>query len=141
MKTENLFVPYTIALTLKEKGFDEPCIAEYLVNKTLSIHEQRTKEYMSEESDKLTTYTNKHSNWVAKYFSCSAPLFSQVCDWLREEHNLNIEVIWMNVDMPDFTKGYSGRIKSINQTEHTTETLADYYQALTQAIEKALTLI
>jgi hypothetical protein len=29
MKTENLFAPYELAKTAKEKGFDEPCFCYY----------------------------------------------------------------------------------------------------------------
>ena len=73
------FVPYKIAMGLKEIGFDEPCFGMYL--------------------DALKRDTNELVTWVAldrvkkqDSFSgqkCSAPLIQQGLKWFRDKHNLN----------------------------------------------------
>jgi hypothetical protein len=61
------FVPHEIALKLKEKGFDEPCLGYFdPLYKKLVIWENGS--------------TNSTSNWVY------APLWQQVIDWLEREH-------------------------------------------------------
>ena len=76
------FVPYEIAIKLKEKGFDEPCFGVYIINDvytpnailkpgTLSIIGPVKKGYV-------------HDDCIP------APLWQQVIDWLREGHNLRV---------------------------------------------------
>lgn len=69
MKKE--FVTYEIALKLKELGFDEPCLASYYhAGRHLDIDE-----YI------------KHGE-----YTLLAPLWQQVIDWIREKHNIHIEI-------------------------------------------------
>lgn len=66
---KHLFVPYELALKLKEEGFYESCFARY-------------------EHEKLTTFSlTQHSyqvGWI------NAPLYQQVIDWLYNNHNIFI---------------------------------------------------
>ena len=61
---KDLFVSYEIALRLKEKGFDEECIARY-VNDGVGP--------MPEIDNPFTA-------------NLSAPLYQQVIDWLKAKH-------------------------------------------------------
>ena len=63
MKKE--FVPYELALELKELGFDEECWFYYQHNSELRIS--------------LSFLHNKFSNQM----QCSSPLWQQVFDWFR----------------------------------------------------------
>ena len=69
---KNEFVPYDIALVMKEIGFDEPCFGFY------SLHDD-----------------NKA---VGGNYPCdgtnSAPLFQQAFRWFREKHGLIAEFNW-----------------------------------------------
>jgi hypothetical protein len=67
---EKEFVPYDVALAMKELGFDEPCFGCYTKDKELSL----------DRSD------NKGEG---HYFQdCSAPLYQQAFRWFREEHGI-----------------------------------------------------
>jgi hypothetical protein len=67
MKKE--FVPYELALELKQLGFDEPCLAGY-----------------STSTEKLEYYSRPI---VTKdSFTVDAPTFSQAFRWFREEYEL-----------------------------------------------------
>jgi hypothetical protein len=77
------FVPYEIALKLKEKGFDEPCLGYYT-------------QYTGIEENAFSIYSNPIKNsdintpeWYTGK-DCAAPLWQQVIGWLREKHNLRI---------------------------------------------------
>jgi hypothetical protein len=68
------FVPHEIALKLKEKGFDEPCLGYFdPLYKKLVIWENGS--------------TNSTSTWVY------APLWQQVIDWLSDVHNIEVDAM------------------------------------------------
>lgn len=72
------FVPYELAVKLKELGFDENCFGFYQNDKSLTIG--------LEEAD-INHFTNKRALKNETY-SCVAPLWQQAFDWFRKEHNL-----------------------------------------------------
>jgi hypothetical protein len=67
------FIPYEIALELKELGFDEPCFAVY-IDKTLIM-----------EDDWLYS-TNQDTFIESSNFT--APLYQQAFRWFREKYGL-----------------------------------------------------
>jgi hypothetical protein len=71
---EKEFVPYELALELKQLGFDEPCISHYTVYGKFSNDYSAPRKYNSEFE--LGSYI-------------SAPLYQQAFRWFREKHNLN----------------------------------------------------
>lgn len=75
------FVTFEIALKLKELGFNEPCIAYYVVTKDKFIY----------DINKVLNYYTGKGNFLGE--KCySAPLWQQVIDWFREKHNLYINI-------------------------------------------------
>jgi hypothetical protein len=117
---KDLFVPYELAVRLKEKGFNEPCLATY------------HKEYKSI----IPVYAKFTDQDVFK-----APLWQQVIDWLMEEKK-----IYMHVDNHfDRLLGYNrGFIPSVNEMFYFNEDndcFESYYKAFEKGIEKALELI
>jgi hypothetical protein len=80
MVMEKEFLPYEIALELKELGFDEPCYKGY-----------------TEDYKELISFSNTHTNTSVKTTlptkPFTTPLYQQVFRWFREKHNLNSFVI------------------------------------------------
>jgi hypothetical protein len=68
---ESLFVPYEIALALKELGFDEKCCAAYY------------KKYNNEIG-----YHKIHRDFNFVTLTVSAPTFSQAFRWFREKYHI-----------------------------------------------------
>ena len=116
---KHLFVPYELAVKLKEKGFNEPCFAVY--NNLRNGHiDLLSKRYGKNEMISLV----------------AAPLYQQVVDWLREKYSL---CVWVN-------KQWAGEINYIGYVEgmYPIEKESDgntYYEALTKVIKKVLKLI
>ena len=79
--TESLFVPYKIALELKELGFNEGVLAQYRVDGYLCWG----KDDCSLGSD---ISDEDYKNNCFPEFGCRAPLWQQAFDWFRNEHNL-----------------------------------------------------
>lgn len=80
---KNLFVPYEIALIAKEKGFNEPCLAEYdLLDKQLEL------------IDSLEFPSKNLKN------NLCAPLYQQIIDWLVNE--CGRELVYDPTDKKDY---------------------------------------
>jgi hypothetical protein len=77
---EKEFVPYELAVKLKELGFNEPCLVGY-----------------STSTEKLEYYSRPI---VTKdSFTVNAPTFYQAFRWFRKEHNLKFHIredVWNN---------------------------------------------
>lgn len=85
---ENEFVPYEIAIKLKELGFDEPCVGVY--------HSRIDATFASSKQEKISfTFRmfqypkrNSDANTVIGTFigesGCYAPMYQQVFRWFRE---------------------------------------------------------
>jgi hypothetical protein len=71
------FIPYEIALALKELGFDEPCIAT--IDQTEYLHIKGTK---------------KQPRGSMMYDTIDAPLYQQAFRWFRDNYGLQAEILW-----------------------------------------------
>ena len=94
---EKEFVPYDLALELKELGFDEPCFGFY----GLSRDDYKTI--------RLSIFQNLKTDYLPDVHhldvTCDAPLFQQTLRFFREKYMLSGEIyifknIW-NFDIED----------------------------------------
>lgn len=118
---QHLFVPYELALELKSKGFNEPCLSVYSNKGKLSP---------------LVNFGVQNSN-VPSY--CTAPIYQQVIDWFMEKHNLYITIIpiWNNIG---YSYGYQIR-NIIDNSFLEFMAYANPNKTLNKGIEEALKLI
>jgi hypothetical protein len=84
MKKE--FVPYELAVKLKELGFDEPCLACYI--------DEEDKDILSFSFDSNDCYQEIEDNELKRNTqfknSITAPTFSQAFKWFREKYDLHL---------------------------------------------------
>jgi len=85
---ERNFVPYELAVKLKELGFDEPCLACYLDSVFVIKLQSQNSEF---EYFNNTTFSFNEKSF-------SAPLWQQAFDWFRETKNLFSIVNWYRVN-------------------------------------------
>jgi hypothetical protein len=83
------FVPYEIAVMLKEKGFDEPCLGYYTQYTGTEV-----ENHLSYVSNHISENHNSNITTPPWYtgVDVTAPLWQQVIDWFREKHNL---IMWV----------------------------------------------
>ena len=74
---EKEFVPYKIALELKDLGFDEPCFGFYGTDGYLYIQYAR------------------NGNIFKRNNGCLSPTFSQIFRWFREKYKLHIFIYFI----------------------------------------------
>ena len=80
------FVPYEVALELKELGFDEECLAWFAETKGIQIAPETYKKWTSKPCN--------NSN-IVKVFNVdciTAPTFSQAFRWFREKYKYDITI-------------------------------------------------
>lgn len=149
----NLFVSYVIARELKKKGFNEPCLGFYDDDKLLhpSIQDVSAMRIMSENNDQYKEYDEDDYVFIDfiptdKMPDILAPVYQQVIDWLREEHNIEINVnnYYRNSKnyKPEYQIYINGQQQSIEYSSSSSVVLyANYYAALNYGIEESLKLI
>ena len=77
------FVPYELAVKLKELGFDEPCLTCYDKLEMIASHSKNVFDY---------------KNYNTSGYMVSRPTFSQVFRWFREKYGLpsHIATYWQH---------------------------------------------
>ena len=107
---ENNFVPYELALKLKELGLDEECLGFYTELENLVIKENVKRQDCSKDK-------------------CIAPLWQQSFDWFRKEKDLYADIYrtgnLFSANIEDMLMGNSlcGVCKEINYEEARLECL------------------
>ena len=85
---EKEFIPYKIALQLKELGFDEPCFGKWL-----SSFQSGWKDYELILEMGMNEEFEDNRNVYLLDGACSAPTFSQAFNFLLEKYNLYAVII------------------------------------------------
>jgi hypothetical protein len=106
---EKEFVPYELALRIKELGFNEKCFGYYT----------KYKEFFYFDVDDLSSaYTKNMDNLVVNSvdeLECTAPTFSQCFRWFREKYNIQGYIYSSTVrGNSEKTKQFTGYIWNIN---------------------------
>lgn len=132
------FVSLAIAQQLKEKGFDQSCMAYVYTGNTGTNVDQYVYGAISHDGNPI------HENYNAYDMSYSLPLWQQVIDWFRDKYSINIWVTnWSKVIRDEFGhKEYEScvRLKDYMRLSYS-KYFDSYPEARQAAIEHALTLI
>ena len=124
------FVTYEIALKLKKLGFDEECLGIYNPELNMNIYGVGVN------------WNTENINDIKKEW-CSAPLYQQIIDWLREKHLIDIDNGWcISNPLGKKQEGYNISVYDRIKDEFIVRDFhIDYYKAREQAILKAIELI
>lgn len=95
---EKEFVPFELAVKLKELGFDEPCLAHYIKNNQYRINKGKILLHVGR-----LDYDDIYKEYVLE----NVPLYQQVFDWLREKHNLYVNIFNDPINSMNFRFYYS----------------------------------
>ena len=136
------FVPYEIALALKELGFDEPCFVYWVFNNVeITFSTANNKSGWS-------MIGFKNNQMVKKAGLCTAPTFSQAFRWFREKYNLCGEVYTVNMGAIDYTflirDLYSEDVKYDNFEANTggySGTFTTYEEAELECLKKLIQIV
>ncbi len=133
----HLFIPYQLALQAEHKGFNLPCLSYYQPN----IEGKVNQFFVAGDQPEIIDPEVPHITLT--------PLYQQMVDWFREEHNTHIEVSTRGEDSEYPKWQYwlvntkkSNRIElALNELEQTEFIeFNSYYEALNAAITEAFKL-
>ena len=87
-KLNSLFVPYEQSYELYKLGFDDPCFKFYNQDNELELFGSDI-----DEEDKINSLLPDINDYLMEgdrnnYDFCTAPLFSQAFQWIRDNHKL-----------------------------------------------------
>jgi hypothetical protein len=111
MKKE--FVPYELALRMKQLGFDEPCLALYLDN---------DKKTMTSSREGADTNSWLKEHYKAYGDSVTAPTWQSAFRWFREKYELVVD--WNHSEHDNFGSYIGVCIKNV----HLEETIVGVYK-------------
>ena len=98
------FVNYIIAKKLKEKGFSDLCFGHYFGG--IFQTDMPPKQYQKE-----------------KYVS--APTIDQVLNWIRKEHDIDIDILTYHTFASARHRAYAARIVTLNMFDETLNRIED----------------
>jgi hypothetical protein len=84
------FVPYELALRMKQLEFDEPCFSYYMngiLQPSLNVKDYSYFKEMIEINSNIKNFEN-----------VLAPLYQQAFRWFREEYNLSVSISLISID-------------------------------------------
>ena len=84
---EKEFIPYELALELKELGFDEPCLGAYGAWGFMSSND------VNSLSDEVTQEDLDNQGYNEEDGVCLAPLYQQAFRWFREKYQLHFSIM------------------------------------------------
>ena len=119
---EKEFVPYELALKLKELGFDEECFGWW--------------SWINGIAASLYTYPMKNSNMISHNMhpnNASAPLWQQAFDWFREKHGLCYFINHSG-------RGYCSGWEDLGNNEHGFGNYSTYKEARLECLKKLIEL-
>lgn len=122
---EKQFIPYTLALKLKELSFNKPCFAWYDANSFSTV------EIEYDYKENIDLYYKE---------SCTAPLWQQAFDWFRDEFDYNVSIYGRK------SMGYDYRINNILINSVRDTIISDYVwktyeEARLACLEKLIEII
>lgn len=124
---EKQFVPYELAVKLKELGFDDLCLARF----------NGGGFYM------LPAYDPLRNSEIKEPWFCTAPLWQQAFDWFRTNHDI---IAWIN---PSYSC-YNLNIVKYNKIKDKNINIADglefkdfisYEECLKECLEKMIKIL
>jgi hypothetical protein len=86
MKIEDLFVPYLLAVKLKELGFNEACLG--IFNGNFKLYTDTKLEHLTSQEKVQYIFGNDKITVIL------APTFEQVFDWFFTKHSLYSSIAW-----------------------------------------------
>lgn len=120
------FVPYEIALTLKELGFNEPCISFY------------TQNAYGSTKDQIVQYWIEPIAGNDDYVFVLAPLRQQVFRWFREKHYKHG---WVTESYFKGKKLYQYHISRLETLNIISDTIEDFNEAELACLKKLIEIV
>ena len=122
---EKEFIPYEIALAMKGLGFDEPCLARYLI---VTFWERVTGEIKLQMSDCA----------INEKYLIKAPLYQQAFRWFREKHH---HYAFLQPTSDSISENYCFKILDQYSGKFYSKSYENYEEAELECLKKLIKII
>ncbi len=95
---ESEFIPYNLALRLKELGFDEPCLAYFKIE--YNALNKKHFGCLSFPKDIKDLESQKKMTYCIGQMTLLAPTWQSAFEWFREKYNIEINICKGFYDIP-----------------------------------------
>lgn len=116
---EKEFIPYELAVDLKELGFDEPCLINYYIEKGEMYIEHTengiTNTKLDETTDELNEEQRENGEFLFEY-SYAAPTWHQAFKWIRDNFYLVCIVFNDDGDIEHENLRYNWEIRVVTRS-------------------------
>ena len=139
---EKQFVPYVLALELKELGFNEKCFKSYRQQIKYEWYDLRSSKNITFNENEKIILSNGKIDSYEKYL-CDAPLWQQAFDWFRENHKLN-SFIYTPIDKINYCFEIKNILEFINDgdlSEMQSGIKYTYEEARLECLKKLINII
>jgi hypothetical protein len=127
---EKEFVPYKLALKMKQLGFDEPCFGYFESQDKNLVINYNNKPLTEEQQKRPGLYIVDNRNDILPQWAVAAPLYQQAFRWFREKYNIHTRI-----EKYDETKWWA------NWGSWTSEVCDTYEEAELACLEKLIEII
>lgn len=138
------FIPYQEALSLKELGFNEPCVTWYFDRRTDKINQPADDCFVmlyaeSQPGSGMSLIGYKNTHKKIGDTDCTAPLYQQAFRWFREKHNIDCNV---NVVYKQTVKaGYYFGVCPLKGVDYFSTTFSTFEEAQLECLNKVIELL
>lgn len=147
---ESQLLSHNLSLNAKELGFNEQCFAYYTKNSEIKYFDNPWA-YFTRNSE-VKWFSPIFSSKDSRKKNCTAPLYQQVLEWIREEHQFFIDIETDCTSSPKYAFSiwkFTGNPKDLTEREWGWERIypgqwflyRTYNQAVAAAITEAFQLI
>ena len=133
-----VFVSYELALKLKEKGFNEPCFGSWL------SYAFFPDDYYLDLEQGMNFDFEDNTNHNCLGNACSAPLYQQLTDWLREKHDIHIHISRLYCYIDNKPRTFDGWCVYVDNgiedsdLECNSMFIKTFYPSYSEALDKAI---
>ena len=134
---ENEFIPYDVALAMKELGFDEPCYEYFTVSKDGFVTTTSGIPPMSYDFIKKFKVKEEGFKVIVK------PLYQQTFRWFREKYNMNICIQGFENNSHRYSYTYCiyNKHHQLQDYEFNVDTVNTYEQAELACLRKLIEIV
>jgi hypothetical protein len=95
---EKEFIPYELALRMKQLHFDEQCFGWYETGDKNLVINFNNFPLSEDQKKRVGLYLINNSNSSLPQWAVSAPVYSQVFRWFRKDYNLSVSISLISQD-------------------------------------------
>jgi hypothetical protein len=135
------FIPYELALKMKQLAFDEPCFGYFESQDKNLVINYNNKPLTEEQQKRPGLYTTDNRNGSLPQWAVAAPLYQQAFRWFREKYGMLCSIEFVE---PEYSGEYGYKMyykPGHLHIDHWGKGFKTYEEAELACLEKLLEIV